>query len=253
MDTTSKQHLVIARDFYRAGEYEAARPHLEAVLAHHDGFADVHNMLGVVEFEAGHIEAAQVAFERAVALNPHYTEAALNLAVVYNELGRYQDAQVAYLQAQGDREGQSLDRLNHFVRGKLANMHADLGDAYAGVGLLDHAIIEYRKALSLSPTFVDIRTKLGTTLRDLGRLVEALDELIGVRESNPSYVPGRVQLGVTLWRANRIEAARLEWRQASALDPNNRSCRVYLKMTDTTDHGLETTFAPHALNDDGTD
>jgi len=228
---STKHHLLIGRDYYAAGEYARARPHLEEVLRTHDDFADVHNMLGVIAYEDGRQQMARASFERALAINPHYTEAALNLAIVYNELGRYDDARRVYSQAQGERRGEGLDSLNHFVRGKIANMHAELGDAYVAAGLLTHAIREYRKALNVSPTFVDIRTKLAVTLRDAGHLEDALDEFIGIRESAPEHLQARVHLGVTLWRAGLIEEARREWEHVLTHDPNNRSCRVYLRMT----------------------
>ena len=111
-------------------------------------------------------------------------------------------------------------------------MHAELGDAYIAVSLLDHAIKEYRKALRVCPTFVDIRTRLATTLRDQGRIDEALDELIAIRESAPDFLQARIHLGVTLWRAERLPEARKEWDHVLAVDPKNRSCRVYLRMTE---------------------
>ena len=201
------------------------------MLEAHEDFADVHNMLGVIHYEAGRPIKARECLETALQINPMYTEAALNLAVVYNEMGRYEEAKQVYAQAQGQRDTTGLDKLDSFVRGKIANMHAELGDAYVAVGLLDHATKEYAKALRVCPTFVDIRTKLGTTLRDLGRIEEALDEFVAVRESAPDYLQARIQLGVTLWRAGRIPEARTEWEHVLAEDPQNRSCRVYLKMT----------------------
>jgi tetratricopeptide (TPR) repeat protein len=232
MDPQIKHHLTVGRDFYQAGEYDRAKPHLEAVVESHADFADVHNMLGVIHYEAGRPSKARESFERALEINPRYTEAALNLAVCYNELGRYDDAKRVYSRAQGTPDGGGLDKLDHFVRGKIANMHADLGDAYVAVGLLDHAVKEYRKALRVCPTFVDIRTKLATTLRDQGRVAESLDELIAIRESAPDFLQARVHLGVTLWRAGRVPEARKEWEHVLAADPNNRSCRVYLRMTE---------------------
>lgn len=232
MDPQIKHHLTVGRDYYQAGEYDRAKPHLEAVLGQHTDFADVHNMLGVIHYEAGRPSKAREAFEAAMKINPRYTEAALNLAVCYNELGRYDDAKRIYDQAQGSPEAGGLDKLDSFVRGKIANMHAELGDAYIAVSLLDHATKEYRKALRVCPTFVDIRTRLATTLRDQGRIDEALDELIAIRESAPDYLQARIHLGVTLWRADRLPEARKEWEHVLTVDPANRSCRVYLRMTD---------------------
>jgi tetratricopeptide (TPR) repeat protein len=232
MDPQIKHHLNLGREYYHAGEYDRARQHLEAVLEAHDDFADVHNMMGVIEYEAGRPSTARASFERALEINPRYTEAALNLSVSYNELGMYEDAKRIYGQAQTTPDSGGLDKLDAFVRGKIANMHAELGDAYVAVGLLDHAIKEFRKALRVCPTFVDIRTKLATTLRDQGKIDEALDELIAIRESAPDYLQARVHLGVTLWRADRISEARSEWQHVLAENPSNRSCRVYLRMTE---------------------
>lgn len=231
MDADVKHHLTLGRDFYRAGEYDRARPHLEAVRAACDEFADVHNMLGFIEYDRGNPRRAQAEFERALALNPGYTEAALHLAIIYNEIGRYDDARDVYSRAHGERGGEGLDELNAFVRGKIANMHADLGDAYVAIGLTDHATSEYRRALRVCPTFVDIRTKLATALRDQGKFDEALDEFIAVCEANPEFRDARVQLGVTYWRSGRIQEARQTWNQILAEDPDHRRARVYLRMT----------------------
>ena len=110
MDAQIKQHLVVGREHYQAGEYERARPHLEAVRDAHEEFADVHNMLGFIHYEQGRPADACTEFERALAINPHYTEAALNLSGVYNELGRYDEGRRLYQQAHSARSGGGLDQ-----------------------------------------------------------------------------------------------------------------------------------------------
>lgn len=231
MDAKIKNELAQGREAYQAGEYERARPHLQAVLEVHDDYADVHNMMGVVHYEGGRPGLARESFERALDINPHYTEAALNLSVIYNELGKYDAAREIYEIARGPADAGGLDRLDAFARGKIANLHRDLGDAYVSVRLLDHAVREFKKALAVCPTFVDIRTKLANTLRDSGKIDAALDEYEGLCEASPDYAPARIHYGVTLWRADRILEAREQWQTALKLDPDNRSCHVYLKMT----------------------
>lgn len=232
MEAQIKHHLSVGREFYQAGEYEHARPHLEAVRDAHDEYADVHNMLGFIHYEQGRPQDACDEFERALAINPHYTEAALNLSVVYNELGRYDEGRKLYEQVHNSRGSGGLDDLEPLARGKIANMHRDLGDAYTAVGLLEHAIKEYRKALRVCPTFVDIRTKLANSLRDQGRYDDALDEFRAICDLSPGYVPGRTHYGVTLWRMGRIAEARVQWKTVLEIDTDNRSCHVYLSMTE---------------------
>lgn len=232
MDPQIKNHLVTGRELYQSGEYDRAKEHLEAVRDAHGDFADVHNMLGFIHYDQGRPQEACEAFERALAINPAYTEAALNLAVVYNELGRYEEGRQLYEGVHNSRGAGGLDQLEPLARGKIANMHRDLADAYNALGLPEHGIKELQKALRVCPTFVDIRTKLATTLRDLGRFAEALDEFQAICDLSPDYVPARTHYGVTLWRVGRVADAREQWQEVMQREPGNRSCQVYLNMTE---------------------
>jgi tetratricopeptide (TPR) repeat protein len=237
MDQDIKHHLTHGRDLYAAGEYGKAEPHLREVLAVHDGFADVHNMLGVILSQRGEYERARESLERAMAINPRYSEAAINLAVVYTELGMYDDAKRMHeiasrpsMRPAFGEEADAVSRLDGFVRGKLANLHREIADAYVGVGLLERAIHEYRQALELAPTFADIRTRLATALHDAGRVGEAIDELRDLRESNPEYLPAANHLGLAYWAAGRRDEAVAQWEAVLAADGSNRTAAVYLKM-----------------------
>ena len=103
MQPEIRLHFNTGREHYLAAEYDKAEQHLRAVVEEHDGFADVHNMLGVSLQHLGRTKEAVVHFERAVALDPAYTEAALNLSVCYNELGRYDEAKAVYERAAAGR------------------------------------------------------------------------------------------------------------------------------------------------------
>lgn len=234
MELRTKHHLNMGREYYVAGEYAKAEPHLLEVLKEHDGFADVHNMVGLIRFQRGQIDIARQSFERAVEINPHYTEAALSLAVCYNELGRYDDAKIVYARAAGkqDAEASEVDKLDPFARGKLANLHSGVGEAYCAAGLQHRGIAEFRKALELCPGFVDIRTRLATTLREVGQTDDALAELEAVRSLRPDYLPARIHLGVTLWSVGRVDEARQEWTDVLQKDPDNRRCKLYLGVLD---------------------
>jgi tetratricopeptide (TPR) repeat protein len=120
--------------------------------------------------------------------------------------------------------------LDPFARGKIANMHARTADAYTGVGMNDEAAREYRKALDLCPTFVDIRTKLASTLRDMGEKEAAVQEYQLVKQQASHYLPARINLGVTLYSLGRKDEARSEWESVLAEDPSNKSCRMYLDI-----------------------
>lgn len=234
MDPKIKQDLAFGREHYDAGEYEDAYPHLLRVLEAHGGFADVHNMLGVIAYQRGHADEAVLRFQKAVDINPRYNEAVLNLSVALNELGRYEEAKSAYqkIEEAGDASPSSVDELDDFVRGKIANLHAKVAEGYEAVGLHEPAIAELRLALDLCPDFADLRARLGTALRDAGLIEDSIKELEAVRTSNPNYAAGHIKLGLSYWKAGRKQDARNEWQRASELDPDNKACHAYLAMAD---------------------
>jgi tetratricopeptide (TPR) repeat protein len=229
MDDRLRQLMHLAREHYDNREYDKAEPLLQAIIREHRGFADMFNMLGVIQHQRGQFTQAQESFEEALKINPNYTEVALNLAVTYNDLGKYREARDVYVRAIANSKAQP-HHLDPFAKGKLANMHARVADAYASLGLYSEAAKEFRKALSLCPTFLDIRTRLASALRDNGEKEAAVQEYLLVKEQNPQYIPARVNLGVTLYSLGRRDEARAEWEAVLAMDPENKSCRMYLEI-----------------------
>ncbi len=232
MDERTKQQLILGREHYAKRELEKAAEMLRQVLETEDRFADVHDMLGVIAHSRGNFIVAERHFERALAINPSYTEAALNLAVTYNDRGKYEAAREVYARIKGNPTG-SIQSLDPFARGKLANMHADLSQAYADAGLPQDAIEELEKAVGLCPQFADLQTKLGGLLREIGNLARARDHYGQALASRPNYVPARVQLGVTLLAMGQPDAAEEQWKYVIDLEPDNSRARMYLRMLAT--------------------
>ena len=157
-------------------------------------------MLGVIYHQEGRLAEAEQMFNEALRINPAYTEAALNLVVTSNDLGKYAEAKTVYEKAMATSK-RAPRELDPFAKGKIANMHADVGAAYRAVSLFDEAVREYEQALALCPTFVDIRTELGTTRREMGDLPGAIRELERVRAENPKFIAGRLKLGLVYYAA----------------------------------------------------
>jgi tetratricopeptide (TPR) repeat protein len=192
-------------------------------------------MLGVIYHAQGRFQDAEDAFQRALELNPRYTEAALNLSVTYNDRGKYDQARDVYSRAVSSSVGQP-NLLDRFARGKLANMHADLGAAYAGLAMFDEAVREYGKALDLCPEFADLRVRLGNVYRDMGVPEAAIGELEHAKRLRPDFLPARIHLGVTLFSLGRKEAALAEWKAVLEIDPNHKSAQLYIRMVND-EHG----------------
>lgn len=232
IDETLRQLLTLGKEHYLKRDFPSARSYLEQVTERSQSFADVYNMLGVIYHDAGQFSKAQSSFEKALSLNPRYTEAALNLAVLYNDLGKYAEAKATYNKALGE-VGHEPGELDPFVAGKIANMHADVADAYRSAGQLSRAVEQYRAALELKSDYGDIRAKLAMALRENGQLQEAAAELRKALEDRPHYIPARVQLGVCLYSMGKIEEAVQEWNEVLNRDPGNASASMYIKLVQT--------------------
>ncbi|GAB4307932.1 MAG: hypothetical protein Kow0090_22450 [Myxococcota bacterium] len=225
-----QQLLKLGREYYQTGEYGKAESYLTQVLKHSRVFADVHNMLGVIYYQQGNYQRAKARFEEALRINPRYVDAAINLSVTYNELGEFEKASEVYKQAVLASQPTSRGDIDPYVKGKIANMYADIGDAWLTQGELERAKDEFQKALDLCPGYQDIRTKLALCLRDTGDLDKAEALLKVVIAERPNYLKARIELGLLYFSQNRKEEASKQWEEVLKLDYSNKSARMYMRL-----------------------
>ena len=228
MDDHLKQLLLLGREHYQKREYDKAEYLLKQVVGQTDRFADVFDMLGVMAHSRGDFAQAERHFEKAVRLNPNYTEAQLNLMVTYNDLGKYDSAREIYARIRS--RGAPGGKGDPFAKGKIANMHAELSQAYQDAGMLAEAIAELERAVQLCPQFSDLRTRLAILYRDAGQATRAREQLELAREANPGYAQARVLLGVMMLSGGELEAAEAEFETVLAQDPDNKGAQMYLKL-----------------------
>jgi tetratricopeptide (TPR) repeat protein len=215
------------REAYGSGDLTRAETLLsQALNCGASRYADVHHMLGVVYHTWGQFSKARAAFEEALRINPNYTEAALNLSITYNDLGRYAEAQEVYMRVLPSPE----ERIDPFTRGKIANLHAEVGDAYRSAGLSKDAAIEYRRALGLCPGFIDIRMRLVHALADSDAVPEAIEQVRLALLDNASYVPAHLHLGLLLHRVGDVEGARKALKEVLKRDPTHERATMYLRL-----------------------
>ncbi|MBI5501504.1 MAG: tetratricopeptide repeat protein [Deltaproteobacteria bacterium] len=231
MDDQQRNTLTKAREHYKRKEFDRAKHLLEKLVESGvSSYADVHNMLGVIHHDAGDLARAQEQFEAALRINPNYTEAILNLTVTYNEIGRYEDAR-RLMEHLGQRKtDDSPDGLEPYARGKIANLHADVAQAYYDVGMLSAAIEELNKAIVLCGDFVDLRVRLGNMLTEAQRVPEATKQYEEAVRIKPEYHQAKIQLGIAYLKAGRKPEAINLWRSVLEKDPASRSARMYLRL-----------------------
>jgi tetratricopeptide (TPR) repeat protein len=229
MDDHVKQLLLLGREHYQKRELDKAEYLLRQVVAQTDRYADVFDMLGVIAHSKGDFAEAEGYFEKAVSLNPNYTEAQLNLMVTYNDLGKYEAARQIYTQIRHRGAGGPA-KADPFAKGKIANMHAEIAQAYVDAGMSTEAVLELERAISLCPTFADLRTKLAVLYRDSGQLDRAREQLEAAREANPGYGQARLLLGVMHLSAGEHDAAIAEFDAVLERDAENKSAAMYRKL-----------------------
>ncbi|MBI2082606.1 MAG: tetratricopeptide repeat protein [Deltaproteobacteria bacterium] len=222
-----KQLVSSGRRYFESKNYMKAEQYFLRALKGGARYADVLNMLGVIYHQDGKFNNAISCFREAVRINPGYIEANLNLAVLLNDLGEYKEAKSLYQKLGGDTKSQSM---NSVMRGKIANMHAAIADTYSGIGKLQEAIDEYKKALELCPTYKDIQTKLAICYRENNQKELALKELKQAIKSHPDYLPAKIQLGLTYFSKGEIKKAAFEWEGVLKKDKENSAAKMYLRI-----------------------
>ena len=102
--------------------------------------------------------------------------------------------------------------------------------AYEEAGLLREAIHEFQRALTLCPSYVDIRSKLGAAYRSSGDLLAAAREFERVKKENGKLAGPRLQLGMTYYAAGKHEEAAREWSEVMQIQPGNKFAKLYLAL-----------------------
>jgi Flp pilus assembly protein TadD len=230
MNEEIRQRLALGREHYNKREFTKAESMLRQAVSMGARYADVYNMLGVIRHDRGELEGARTAFQQAVELNPNYTEAALNLIVTYNDMGRYEDARAIY-QKLTAREERAPGGIDPYVRGKIANLHADLATAYQEAGLAAEGMHELRKAVLLCPDFSDLRLRLARLHMEHRDFRAARMELEEAIRHRPKYAAAHVALGLVHFEEGHTADAVAEWERALECDENDPTARMYLRMT----------------------
>jgi tetratricopeptide (TPR) repeat protein len=226
----ARDEYLLARSLFAHGRYDEAKQAFLSALTVFDDYPDIHHSLGVIAHLQADFKSAVAHFQRALKLNPNYTEALLNLAITYNTVGLYENAARSFKMAAERRTGSSTTKLPMHIGARLANLHADVGSIYHDHFFYHRAIEQFQRALELCPDFVDIRLKLGMSLRDSGQLEDAVAQFRKALEIHPTYVAARVQLGFCLLKLGRQLEAKDEFEAVLASAPENMLASAGLAM-----------------------
>jgi len=223
-------HLVKnARERLDAGDAYGAIHLLKELVASGQAYADAHNCLGLAHAMVSQREEALAQFDQALKLNPRYVDAQLNRAVTLSDLGRSDEAAKAFADAQ------ELGAVDHTgfsapAASRLANLHAELAEAYLEAGGRAQAVLQLEAAAALRPEFVDLRFRLARLYLDEGRLEPARDELQALIARRPAFVDAHVSLGMARYLLKDLPGARDAWNEARRLAPSDVRVTAYLAL-----------------------
>lgn len=221
--------LIRARDRFTVQDYYGAIYLLQEIVASGRAFADVHHLMGVSLSLVGRQQEALGEFGRALELNPRYLEALIHQGLILSEMGRATESEEAFGRAAAS-VAPSADGLPAPVAAKLANQHAELGDAYAEAGALSEAIEQYARALELGPGFHDLRYRMARLMLEAGRALEARESLEEVIHARPNFVDAEAALGLAHYLSGDGVGARDVWKACLARRPENARVEAYLAM-----------------------
>ncbi len=239
MTLAERETYTRGRRHFEKGEVDPALEAFSSLLKTRDNFADIHYMFGVLFDRKGDLSSAAESLGTALRLNPSYAEALLALATIHEQRGDFDQSQELAERAAMLSHGVA-GSMDVVTRGKLANLQAAVGDAYAEVGERRDAIEAYRKALDRCPDFHDIRHRLGVVLREGGLPAQAAREFKRVLRANESMLDSRIQLGLTYYSLGRPEEALAEWQKVLAQDPDREEALMYIRLVDGSDDSGQT-------------
>ena len=229
MQVSADHRLGQARERFAVQDYYGAVHLLEELIASGRSFADAYHLLGLSLALLGHRERALAQFEQALVLNPSYIEAHIHRGILLNELGRAEEAEESFRRA--TIQGQpAVGGFSRPVAARLANHHAEIGQAYAEAGALAEAIVEFRRAVELGPAYHDLRYRLARLLLEAGRPLEAREELERILEGHPGFLDALASLGLAHYLSGDAAAAREVWARCQARRPSNARVEAYLAM-----------------------
>jgi tetratricopeptide (TPR) repeat protein len=208
-------------------KFEDAASEYEAALKIDSSLSGVYLNLGIAYFQEGRYAAATPPLERFLSRDPESRQAQELLGLCDLELDKYEDAikMLAPLQAEGSLDvllalSASYIRLRRMheaevILGNLlsspqsnsAQVHFLMGQTYAGLNDLPHALEEFKTVSALDQSWPDISLLVGATEARLGRFQEAEADLREQLEATPRSFDALFTLGALLNKDGRLQDA----------------------------------------------
>ena len=181
--------------------------------------------------QAGQLQAAAQLYQQLLAREPDNADALHLFGVLRHQ--------------QGDH-ARAVELIGKAValRPSAAALHANLAEAYRGLGQFERAAGCCRTALRLWPDFPEALCNLGLALQGLGKHAEAVEHFRRAIELRPDFAVAHNNLGNALRELGRLDEALEHFRRAVELAPEHAPARTNLGQM-LVDRGRADEALPH--------
>jgi len=245
-DRSALAHFVLGVAAYRQKENDAARAHLDEVIALEDGIscptllANAHLYIGSLQASEGQYDAALKSYQAALELAPNTPAAYANRGGVYYAMDNYasalndlnqaldldpEHANAYYHRANVYRATEqseaALDDLSRALQSdpEHARAYASRGLLYHNEGDYSAALDDYSRALQLDPGAAEVYLNRGGTYAMLGDFEASLDDYARALELTPDDVDAYYNRGTVYAMMEAYDLALADLNRALELDP----------------------------------
>ena len=204
----------------KAGDYQAARKHLEEAVALNPNDSDPRVNLGLVLVELHDPAGAKIQLEKALALGKDEPQVHFELAKVLRTLGETEAAQQQLALFQ-QKQKQESDRAFAVSKATQAAEAVKAGDNQKAAGL-------YRQACAAEPQNAKLAYELALVLDNLGDRAGERAALEQAIQANPHFVPAQYQLGYMDLQAGDNARAERQFRLTADEVPDNAQAWIGL-------------------------
>lgn len=214
--------VLIAHNYIKAGEYEAAKPHIEALRKHNDNNPTVNILAAQIAYVEQNFELAKSLANKALNNTDNSLAQMLSglssFQLGENEQAYYQlnaisdylpknhqvNKLLAILQVKLGYDDELTTQLNHFSND--ANLYANLGKEYANLGDVELAKEMFNSAAQLAPDNAQFKALLGMfkLANDDNSGIKELEQAVQLA---PQFKSANIALALNYADAGKIEEA----------------------------------------------
>lgn len=198
--------LGLAHQNYKAGNYEQALEHSNAVYERNPRRTDNLLLSGAIYYQLQKFDASVAKNEEALRIDPNFAECYGNMANALKEKGSIDVSIRYYLYA--------IE-----LRPNFADAWSNLASAYMRKGRLAEAAQCCRQALALNPRLVDAHSNLGNLMKAQGLVQEAYNCYAEAISLQPTFAIAWSNLGGLFMEAGDLSMALQYYKEAVRLKP----------------------------------